>query len=279
MIEVFNTRATKALNAQVTGTTKLIGIIGTPVAQLKSPEVWNALFESRDVDAVFLPLDVSAENLDAAIAGLKALDNLTGLMVTMPHKFAAAHHVDRLSSQSRHGGAISMMRREDDGAWAGDSCEAGAVLAALRETGFEPRDASVFIVGAGGAGQVIAWALALAGAVSIAVHDVDRPRAEDLCRRISAATDCSAFWRGNDPSGFELVINATPVGMSAKDPFPTDVEAINGRALVLDMIADPSPTRFLARASARGCRTIEGLRILRATVPVFAKFLGLGDGW
>ncbi|MBP0590426.1 hypothetical protein J8I87_12010 [Paraburkholderia sp. LEh10] len=279
MVEEFEQRRLKALNAQITGSTKLVGIVGTPVDQLKSPGVWNPLFERYSVDAAFLPFDVPTEAFDRVMSGLKALSNIRGLMITMPHKFAAVRHADKLSSQSKHIGAISMMRRSSDGSWIGDSCEAQAVLTALGKTTFEPKGVDAFLIGAGGAGQVIAWALALAGAASVVIHDVNRGRAEDLARRISSSTSCRASYGENDPSQCDLVINATPTGMSELDPLPTDVERFAKSAIVLDMIADPSPTRFLQHASLRGHQIVDGLTVLQATVPVFAEFLGLGSGW
>jgi shikimate dehydrogenase len=263
-------------NAWIDGNTQLLGIVGTPVAQLKSPGVWNPLFRKHGINAAFLAYDAPVDRFDEAISGLKALANVRGFMITMPHKVAAVKHVDRLAPHAAHVGAISMMRREDDGSWTGDSCEADAFLQSLHSAGLEPKGVNAFLVGAGGAGQVLAWALASAGVSRLTIHDVDEGKVRQLAAKIRETTGVDAVAGGNDPSGHDLVVNATPMGMKDSDPLPTEVGKISANAFLLDMVVDPAPSRFLRVASERGLRGVHGLRVLQETIPVFAKFMGLG---
>src|SRR6266542_3980750 len=107
------------LNAWVSGDTRIFAIIGDPIAQARSPRVFNTLFQGLEINAVLVPLQVPSATLDSAITGLKQIANLDGIIVTVPHKVALVSHVDELSPMARRIGAINCMRRSARERWVG----------------------------------------------------------------------------------------------------------------------------------------------------------------
>jgi shikimate dehydrogenase len=268
---------TTRADSPVTGATRLFGVIGTPVTPLKSPEVWTSRFIHRGVNAVFLPFDAPPDRADVAAHGLLALSNLHGLVVTMPHKQAAYAWPEHLSHAARRAGAVSMLRRRRDGEWEGDLCEEEAVIRALSAVSYSPAGRSAMVIGAGGAGTSIAWALVDQKAERIGIVDSDEGKAEALVSKLRLETDARVEHVRNDPSGFDLVVNATPAGMSANDPLPTEVARLEPDSVVLDMVVEPRPTPFLRQAAERGITCVDGMNVLTQTVTVIGTYFGLDD--
>ena len=168
-------------------------------------------------------------------------------MVTVPHKFAASRHCETLSERARQLAAVNVMRRETDGRWSGDMTDGIALVAALRAQGFEPKGRRALVVGAGGAGSAVALALVEAGA-SVAVSEIDPGRRDDLRQRLAPSVAVGS----GDPSGFDLVVNASPMGMAPDDPLPVDAARLAPGAFVADLVTKPAVTPLLdAAAPAR----------------------------
>jgi shikimate dehydrogenase len=124
--------------------------------------------------------------------------------------------------------------------------------------GNHPANKSVLLIGAGGAGRAIAFAVASEGASTLTISDVDEHRARDLAAAVTAETGCTARSGPSDPHGFEVVINATPLGMKANDAMPVDPERLAHGTVVVDIINSAEPTPLLRAAQARGCRVQDG---------------------
>lgn len=258
----------------ITGRTELVAILGDPVAQASAPRLMNALLEQRGQDAVLVAHHVRAADLAAALAGLRATRNLRGAVVTMPHKSAVVPLLDALSREAREVGACNVVRRERDGRLVGTMLDGEGFVAGLRRAGHDVRGARVFLAGAGGAAAGIAFALGRHGAASLAIHNRTRSAAESLAARMRAALpgfEVSAA--GPSPKGFRLVVNATSLGMKPDDPTPLDVAGLEPGALVAEAPIRAEPTRLLAEAAARGCRTHGGLPMLEAQIELMADFV------
>jgi shikimate dehydrogenase len=232
------------------------------------------VFAERGVDAVCVPMQVAAADLDAVMAAAKRVQNVDGIVVTVPHKFAALRHCDAPSGRARALAAVNAMRRERDGRWGGDMTDGIALVAALRAAGCDPNGARALVVGAGGAGSAVVLALAEAGA-RVAVHDVDAARREDLRRRL-AAWDVAVG--GADPAGCAIVVNATPLGMAAGDPLPVDVGRLEPGALVADLVTRPAVTPLLEAARRRGSPTVTGEEMFAPQAGILADFLIFSAG-
>lgn len=256
-----------------TGSSLLLPIIGHPIAQVRSPEVWSAMFRLHGIDAVCVPVHVRPDGLPAFFRAARAIENLCGVIVTIPHKVAALDHVDDVTERSRLVRSINFVAIGADGRWVGDTVDGTGFVANLCAGGDDPRGRRALLVGVGGAGTAIAFALADAGVRELVVSDLDRGRASDVAARLRAIGTPAAAGPP-DPTGFDLVVNATPVGMKADDPLPIDVERIAPTTVVADVIVEPS--RLTRLAAERGCRVHIGAGMMNHQLEPMAEHLGYG---
>ena len=256
------------------GTTRLYGLVGDPLTTAKSPQLFNRLFTEQGVDAVCVPFQVKADDLTAFVAGARATRNLSGILVTMPHKQRMLSFVDELHSTARQVGAMNVIRCDDDGRWIGAMFDGVGCVLGMQWEGNHPANKSVLLIGAGGAGRAIAFAVASAGARTLAIFDVDERRADDLAKSVAAATGCSTHVGAPDPHGCEIVINATPLGMKPDDPMPIDPNRLDRGSIVVDIVNSQEPTPLCRAARARGCRTQSGRPMHEGQAVHVLRFLG-----
>ncbi|WP_082517383.1 shikimate dehydrogenase family protein [Variovorax sp. Root318D1] len=258
----------------VTGTTRLYGLVGDPLTTAKSPELLNRLFIEKRADAVCVPFAVKDDDLAAFVTGARALGNLSGVLVTMPHKQRMLSFVDELHPTARQVGALNVIRCDKDGRWVGAIFDGVGCVLGMQWEGNDPANKSVLLVGAGGAGRAIAFAVASAGARALTIFDVDERRADELATSVAAATGCTTNSGSADPRGFEIVINATPLGMRTHDPLPVNPERLDPGSIVVDIINAPEPTPLCRAADARGCRTQGGRPMHEGQALHALRFLG-----
>lgn len=258
---------------RVSGTTRLFAVLGQPVTQVMAPERMNALFAARGTDAVMVAVEASPERFATVVEGLKAIGNLDGLLLTVPHKFAVLEHADHLADAAAVAGSANALRREADGTWTADNFDGAGFVAGARSAGHAVEGRSVALVGAGGAGVSLAAALLRAGASPLRITDVAEGRAERLVGRLSER------WAGRVEASprprladSDIAINATPVGLRPDDPLPFAVDALPSHALVADIIMKPAETGLLKAAAARGLRTHAGIHMLAAQLEMYRKF-------
>lgn len=261
---------------RVDGATRLVLILGDPVAQARSPGVLSEALSAAGRNVLVVPAHVPAGGFDAAIAGLAALRNLDGLILTVPHKPAGLAHCQRVTPAARAIGGVNVLRPVPGG-WAGDQCDGAGFVAGLRDAGFAPEGRSVLLVGAGGAGSAIAMALVEAAAERIILHDARPERAAALAARVGGRMQnrVLALPAGvvPDPAGVDLVVNATPLGLAAGDPLPLDPAALDPAQTVADVVPSPEITPLLAAARARGCRIVTGVDMFRGVGAAILRFL------
>lgn len=242
----------------VTGHTRIVGIIGDPIAHTRSPAIHNAAFAACGLDWVYVAFPVGAGRAADALAAMRSL-GLAGLQVTMPHKADAAAACEELSATSAALGAVNTVMVRD-GRLVGDSTDGEGFLRALHREGVDARGRSFVVLGAGGAARAITHALGGAGAdVTVAA------------RRLDAATNAAALAPGAvaltlDEVGdaiahADVVINVTPLGMNGELP-PFDPSLLHDGQLVVDTVYHPAETPLLARAQAQGARVANGIGML-----------------
>jgi len=258
----------------IKGTTRLYCLVGDPLTTAKSPELLNRLFIEQGADAICIPFHVKADDLSAFVTGARALKNLSGVLVTMPHKQRMMAFVDDLHPTARQVGALNVIRCDDKGRWVGAIFDGLGCVLGMQWEGNHPANKSVLLIGAGGAGRAIAFAVGSAGARSLAIFDVDQGRADDLAESVAATTGCRTRVCAPDPHGHEIVINATPLGMKADDPMPVDANRLEPGSIVVDIVTSPDPTALCRAALARGCRTQSGRPMHEGQAVHALRFLG-----
>ena len=257
----------------ISGTTRLLGIVGDPIAQVGSPRAFNALLAAAGADAVLVPLHVPAAVFEPTMRGLMALGNLDGLLVTIPFKERALALADTVLPVATQVGAANALRREADGRWTADMFDGVGLLRALAGLGLTAQGAAVLLIGAGGAGRACAISLARAGAARIGIHDLDGARAAALAARVRAAyPDCAAAQAVPQAEGYDIVINATPAGMAPGDGLPAPLGTLDRLAGVIDFVTKPAITPLLAAAAAAGCRHAGGQAVVAGQAAAVLDF-------
>ncbi|MGI8850602.1 MAG: shikimate dehydrogenase [Acidimicrobiales bacterium] len=237
----------------------MAAVIGDPVSHSLSPVLHNAAFDATGIDWVHVAFPVPVGAAAEAVAAMRAL-RLSGLSVTMPHKAAVAKEVDCLTTVAARLGAVNTIIRTG-GELVGDSTDGDGFLDALAAAGHDDlRGRRVLLLGAGGAARAVALALAGAGVASIGV--VGR-RAAAVSQCVGLAGDAGHRATVGELAGADLVVNATPVGMTSPGvPFDVDARGLHPGQLVVDLVYSPSTTPLLGAAAARGTATINGLGML-----------------
>ena len=259
----------------LSGATRLFPIIGDPIKYVESPMRLSRTFAVRDFNGVCVPLQVPAGDLDAVMAGLTAAGNVDGILVTMPHKFAAFAHCTTSSERAKTLGVVSVARRNPDGSWHGDMLDGLAFVKAQKNQGAQLEGARALLVGAGGAGSAIAIALLEVGVQELVIHDADESRVVALLDLIPE--DGRVHPGPPDPTGCDLLFNATPMGMDSEDPLPVDAALLSPSMFVGDVIAGHGATPFLLAAEAAGCQTANGGHMVEAAQDVMADFMLQAD--
>lgn len=245
------------MNLELDGASRLHFVIGDPIAQVKSPTGVSEILQARGHNALCIPGHVAPQDLMPFWQGLRRLQNLDGVIVTVPHKIAATEMVDRLSERAAFLGAVNTIRRTPTG-WEGDMFDGMGHVAALRKAGCVLEGKRAILAGAGGAGSAIAHALVLAGVSELAIHEMDEARRNSLITRLASLGKARVSAGSADPSGFDVVVNATPTGMREGDPLPFDGDRLSADMFIGEVITQPAVSPLVARARALGCGTITG---------------------
>jgi shikimate dehydrogenase len=262
---------------RITGTTRVFLVLGDPVSQVQAPQLFNPLFRRHGVDAVLVPAQVAPGRFAAFAREVFSADNFGGLWITIPHKPASAALVDRCSRAAAIAHSVNAVRRGADRLLHGALFDGDGFVKALRHFGFEPAGRSALVFGAGGAGAAIATALVDAGLARLGLHDLG-DRAQQLVERLRPhAGSVRIESVGAQPESFDLVVNATPLGLRPDDPPPFEVERVRRDALVVDILMKGAPTALLRACRARGIEAHPGFEMLVQQVPDYLEFFGLHE--
>ncbi len=259
----------------ITGSTRLFGIIADPVSQVRTPEVLNAYFAEHGIDAVMVPMHVGSEGLPAVMQAFRQMKNLGGIIVTVPHKTDVAALCDKLGPAGEAIGSINTIRRLPDGTLEGDMFDGAGFVSGLIAQGNDPRGRRVLLLGAGGAAGAIAFALAQAGAAHLAVANRTASKAQDVLDRVRPCFPDVDFALGTaDAAGYDIIVNATSLGMKESDALPLEAATLQPGQLVAEIIMKPEMTALLHAAHAAGCRIHLGKHMLDEQVRHMVAYFG-----
>ncbi|OFX14868.1 MAG: shikimate dehydrogenase [Armatimonadetes bacterium RBG_16_58_9] len=250
------------------GNTKILGVFGHPVSHSLSPVIHNAAISSLNIDYIYVPFHVLPENLDAAVAGVRALE-IVGVNVTIPHKEKVIGLLDDIGEDARGIGSVNTVINRD-GRLRGESTDGAGFLRSAEAEWGKLDGCKVVILGAGGSAKAVAFSLAQVGC-EITIANRTYERAVDLSSSLSAVfegSSCKAI--GMELEGLvrevgkaDLLVNTTSVGMRPDvDSIPLPADLLRPGLLVYDLVYSPVVTRLAAEAESRGARAVTGLKML-----------------
>jgi shikimate dehydrogenase len=257
----------------LSGSTRVHFIVGDPIAQVKSPAGVSQVYQERGHNAMVMPAHVAPAALAAWLAGVSLAQNVDGIIVTVPHKFACFDLCASTSERAAFLHTVNTMRRNESGAWHGDMFDGLGCVEAMRDKGCQPQGKKAMLVGAGGAGSAIAHALVMARVSALAIHDQDVARRTTLVERLTGLNKCPVTHGSADPGGFAIVVNATPAGMKEGDPYPLDESKLAASMFVACVITAPAITPLIAAARAKGCATMTGADMFDRVRDLMVDFL------
>jgi len=261
----------------ISGKTTLIAHIGYPTEAFKAPLIYNPWFDAHGVDAAVVPMGVKSEDYRGVLPSLFKLVNIRGALITMPHKVTTVALLDERSTAVEIAGSCNAILKRNDGRLAGDMFDGVGFTRGLRHRDFVFAGARCLVVGSGGVGSAIAASLAADGVASISLFDTEPASAEALASRLRQYyPKLDVRVASNDPAGYDLVVNGTPLGMKASDPLPIDVARLSPKTFVGEVVMKREMTPLLEAARERGCRYQVGTDMLFEMIPAYLEFFGFG---
>ena len=261
----------------ISGKSTLIAHLGYPTESFKASYIYNPWFDQAGIDAVVVPMGVKADDYPEAFASVFKFTNLRGALVTMPHKVTTVGLVDECTTTVKIAGSCNAVLKRPDGTLLGDMFDGEGFTRGLRHKGFAFARARCLVVGAGGVGSAIAASLAADGVASLSLFDTDSGVASELAGRLKAHYPELGVAVGScDPAGYDLVVNATPLGMNASDALPVDVTRLSPQTFVGEVVMKQEITPLLQAARQRGCRYQVGTDMLFEMIPAYLEFFGFG---
>ena len=259
----------------INGNTEIIAHIGFPTYTFKAPMIYNPWFEKAGVNAIVVPMGCHAQDYPEFLRAVFKLANIRGALITMPHKVTTIGLLDEVLPTAAIAGACNAVRLGPQGQLQGDMFDGEGFVRGVRRKGCVLEGSRVLVVGCGGVGSAIAASLAAAGVGAISLFDAHGESAKGLGQRLSKHYPLLEVATGsNDPAGFDIVVNATPMGMNEGDPMPMDVSRIATTTFVGEVVMKTEMTAFLSAVQARGCRFQVGSDMLFEQIPAYLEFFG-----
>ncbi len=262
----------------INGHTKIIAHIGFPTEAFKAPMIYNPWFEMKGINTVVMPMGVEAAVYPEVMRTLFKIKNMHGALITMPHKVTTTGLMDELTVTAKVAGSCNAILRRPDGSLLGDMFDGTGFVRGVARKGRPITGARALVVGSGGVGSAIAASLAAAGAAAIALYDGNTSSTEALAGRLREHYPALEVSTGSkDPHGFDIVVNATPMGMKDGDPLPFDIERVGSETFVGEVVMREEFTPLLRRAMEKGCQVQVGTDMLYEQIPAYLEFFGYGS--
>ncbi|MFY0614510.1 MAG: shikimate dehydrogenase [Hyphomicrobiaceae bacterium] len=261
---------------RISGTTRIIAHLGFPTESFRAPLIYNPYFDRHDIDALVVPMGCKVDDLAGLFPALTRLSNFLGCLITMPHKVAVVELLDDVSTTVKITGSCNAVRLDQNGRLIGDMFDGDGFVRGVQHKGRSLDGASVLVVGCGGVGSAIAASLAAADVARLGLRDADRSKLDALATRLKqhyprVELDLNA----EATSDWNVIVNATPLGMKPNDPLPIDLAQVPSSTLVGEVVMTKQITPFLEVARQRGCEIQIGLDMLFEQIPAYLEFFGL----
>jgi len=261
----------------IDGRTKLIAHVGYPTESFKAPMIYNPWFEAKGLDAVVVPLGVRPEDFSHLFPAVFRMTTVHGALITMPHKVAVLEFVDEVTPTAQIAGASNAILKRPDGSLLADQFDGAGFARGVERKGKPIAGSKILVVGCGGVGSAIAASLAAGGPQAMMVFDMNPETADALAGRLRQHYPAIDVRTGSrDPDGYDLVVNATPLGMKPGDPLPFDVDRLAPGAFVGEVVMKEEYTPLLRAAMEKGCKVQVGTDMLFEMIPAYLEFFGFG---
>lgn len=239
---------------------KWFAVIGDPIEHSKSPAMHNAWFEEMSVEATYIPLHVSSEQLGAAVAGLKTL-GASGWNVTIPHKTAIIPYLDELDELAQKMGAVNTVVRTREGKLIGYNTDGVGFVRSLEEAvGSSHKDKPVLLVGAGGAARGIAFAMQQQGYSDLTMTNRTVANAQAIVDEMGIGRAISLKEAEETLAHFSIIVQMTSAGLATGNfSMPFSLNRLAKGAIVADIVYNPLMTPFLQAAEEKGATIVTGL--------------------
>jgi shikimate dehydrogenase len=270
----------------VNGKTRLYGIVGDPIEQVRSPEMVTYDLQRRGLNAVLIPFHVNVADFDEVVPQLLKMPNLDGLIFTIPFKARALKFAQVLGPQAKVIGAINVLGRihsvnevvskasEAGDDWKGEIFDGLGCVEAFRWRGYALQAKRLMLIGLGGAGSAICAAVAAEKPASMRLFDLDATRCEAMKRLVFSVSPSTAVTIGPPISNeMDVLLNASPVGMLGDHRLPIDADSFRSDLIVFDAIVKPEITPLLSLAQSCGCSIVQGREMMRGQISKIVDYL------
>ncbi|MFJ7914420.1 MULTISPECIES: shikimate dehydrogenase [unclassified Lysinibacillus] len=239
---------------------KWFAVMGDPIEHSKSPAMHNAWFEEMSIDATYIPVHVSSENLESAVAGLKTL-GASGWNITLPHKTAIIPYLDELDELAKKMGAVNTVVRTKEGRLKGYNTDGVGFVRSLEEAvGKSHKDKPVLLIGAGGAARGIAFAMQQQGYTNLTIANRTVANAQAIVDEMGVGHAISLAEAEELLADFGILVQMTSAGLATGNfLMPFSLERLAKGAIVADIVYNPLMTPFLKAAEEKGATVVTGL--------------------
>ncbi|MFJ5566483.1 shikimate dehydrogenase [Lysinibacillus xylanilyticus] len=239
---------------------KWFAVMGDPIEHSKSPTMHNAWFEEMSIDATYIPVHVSSENLESAVAGLKTL-GASGWNITIPHKTAIIPYLDELDELAQKMGAVNTVVRTKEGRLKGYNTDGVGFVRSLEEAvGKSHQDKPVLLIGAGGAARGIAFAMQQQGYTNLTIANRTVANAQAIVDEMGIGNAISLAEAEETLADFGILVQMTSAGLATGNfSMPFSLERLAKGAIVADIVYNPLMTPFLKAAEEKGATVVTGL--------------------
>lgn len=268
----------------VDGKTAVYLILGDPVEQVRAPESFNLIFATLGLNAVVVPAQVAPADVLNFVQAVFTARNIQGLLLTIPHKSVVMPLLASAGPLAKVAGAVNALRLNANGEIEGDLFDGEGLVSSLNYYGMVYAGRRVLVLGAGGGAAAIGASLvgagsnvALGAASELAFYDPTPGKAQELADRLNGYSTAVSAAASNDAADYDLVINASPLGLQASDPMPCDVARIAPHAAMMDILMKNQPTPWVRAGRARGLNAQPGFEMMIQQADLYLRFFGLGE--
>ena len=247
----------------VNGKTRVYGIVGDPIEQVRSPEMVTWEIQKRHHNAVLIPMHIARDEFDSVMPHIMRMRNLDGLIFTIPFKAQAIALAKTLGPQASQIGAINALKKHSNGAWSGEIFDGIGCVEAFKQRGITLQDKRLQLIGLGGAGSAICVALAYEKPKLLRLFDINPQTTERMAKMVNTISPQTVVEVGLPlAEGIDILLNASPVGMLNDARLPLAVQQFKKELIVFDAIVMPENTPLLSLAQDCGCQVVRGREMM-----------------